>query len=101
LIVVGLLSIPRNVRWGRGSKRICRIHVRDEIKRPLETGFMEKAQAISCRQAGSQVGRRKDVIIDEIDDGSRHLPHQGRRAEIDGNLFIDGGFLKPERWPDR
>ncbi len=55
-------------------------HVAREVKQERWDRFMEKAQAISEAKLAAKVGTRIDVIVDEIDDDGRHLPHQGRRA---------------------
>ena len=53
---------------------------------------MEKAQAISAAKLEAKVGRRMDVIIDEIDDEAATCRTKADAPEIDGNLFIDEGF---------
>ena len=72
-------------------------HVPDEVKQDRWNRFMEKAQAISAAKLEAKVGRRMDVIIDEIDDEAATCRTKADAPEIDGNLFIDEGAeaLKP------
>ncbi len=51
-----------------------------EVKQDRWDRFMEKAQAISEAKLAAKVGRVLEVIVDEVDDDGRHLPHHGRRA---------------------
>ena len=67
-------------------------HVPDEVKQDRWNRFMEKAQAISAAKLEAKVGRRMDVIIDEIDDEAATCRTKADAPEIDGNLFIDEGF---------
>ena len=53
---------------------------------------MEKAQAISEAKLQAKVGRRIDVIIDEIDEDAATCRTKSDAPEIDGNLFIDEDF---------
>ena len=53
---------------------------------------MEKAQAISEAKLAAKVGKRMDVIIDEIDEDAAICRTKADAPEIDGNLFIDEGF---------
>jgi ribosomal protein S12 methylthiotransferase len=53
---------------------------------------MEKAQAISEAKLAAKIGRRMDVIIDEIDEDGATCRTKADAPEIDGNLFIDEGF---------
>ena len=55
-------------------------HVPAEVKQERWERFMEKAQAISEAKLAAKVGQTIEVIVDEIDDEARHLPHQIRRA---------------------
>ena len=55
-----------NVRGARSNA--LPDHVPEEIKEDRWHRFMEKAQAISEAKLAAKVGRRLDVIIDEIDD---------------------------------
>ena len=67
-------------------------HVPDEVKAERWARFMEKAQAISEAKLAAKVGRRMDVIVDEIDeDGVATCRTKADAPEIDGNLFIDEG----------
>ena len=67
-------------------------HVADEVKQDRWNRFMEKAQAISEAKLEAKVGRRMDVIIDEIDGDAATCRTKADAPEIDGNLFIDEGF---------
>ncbi|SFO06167.1 SSU ribosomal protein S12P methylthiotransferase [Roseovarius lutimaris] len=67
-------------------------HVASEIKQDRWDRFMEKAQAISEAKLAAKVGRRIEVIIDDIDnDGIATCRTKADAPEIDGNLFIDEG----------
>ncbi|MEQ9038761.1 MAG: 30S ribosomal protein S12 methylthiotransferase RimO [Silicimonas sp.] len=74
-------------------------HVPDEVKAERFARFMEKAQAISVAKLASKVGRRIDVIVDEVDDEAATCRTWADAPEIDGQLFIDQGFeaLEPGR----
>ena len=67
-------------------------HVADEVKQDRWNRFMEKAQAISEAKLQAKVGRRMDVIVDEIDGDAATCRTKADAPEIDGNLFIDEGF---------
>ncbi len=67
-------------------------HVPDEVKQDRWNRFMEKSQAISEAKLAAKVGKRLDVIIDEIDDEGATCRTKADAPEIDGNLFIDEGF---------
>ncbi|MBW4961246.1 30S ribosomal protein S12 methylthiotransferase RimO [Sulfitobacter sp. CW3] len=67
-------------------------HVPDEVKQDRWNRFMEKAQAISEAKLQAKVGRRMDVIVDEIDGDAATCRTKADAPEIDGNLFIDEGF---------
>ena len=67
-------------------------HVASEIKQDRWDRFMEKAQGISEAKLAAKVGRRIEVIIDDIDnDGIATCRTKADAPEIDGNLFIDEG----------
>ncbi|WP_370312311.1 30S ribosomal protein S12 methylthiotransferase RimO [Sagittula sp.] len=67
-------------------------HVPDEVKAERWARFMEKAQAISEAKLAAKVGRRMDVIVDDVDeDGIATCRTKADAPEIDGNLFIDEG----------
>ncbi len=53
---------------------------------------MAKAQAISEAKLEAKVGRRIDVIVDEIDEDAATCRTKADAPEIDGNLFIDEEF---------
>ncbi|MBO9429824.1 30S ribosomal protein S12 methylthiotransferase RimO [Sulfitobacter sp. R18_1] len=67
-------------------------HVAPEIKQDRWERFMEKAQAISEAKLAAKVGKRLDVIVDEIDEDAATCRTKSDAPEIDGNLFIDEGF---------
>ncbi|APE44296.1 ribosomal protein S12 methylthiotransferase [Sulfitobacter alexandrii] len=67
-------------------------HVPAEVKQDRWDRFMEKAQAISEAKLAAKVGRRMDVIIDEIDEDAATCRTKADAPEIDGNLFIDEDF---------
>ena len=67
-------------------------HVEPQVKQDRWNRFMEKAQAISEAKLEAKVGRRMDVIVDEIDDEAATCRTKADAPEIDGNLFIDEGF---------
>ncbi len=72
-------------------------HVPAEVKQERFDRFMEKAQAISEAKLAAKVGRRMDVIVDEVDAEGATCRTKADAPEIDGNLFIDEGFadLRP------
>jgi ribosomal protein S12 methylthiotransferase len=69
-------------------------HVDAEVKQDRWNRFMEKAQAISEAKLEAKVGKRMDVIIDEIDAEAATCRTMADAPEIDGNLFIDEDFEK-------
>lgn len=63
-----------------------------EIKQERWERFMEKAQAISEAKLAAKVGRKLEVIVDELDaDGIATCRTKADAPEIDGCLFIDEG----------
>ncbi len=67
-------------------------HVPQEVKEERWHRFMERAQAISEAKLAAKVGRRLEVIVDEVDDEAATCRTKADAPEIDGNLFIDEGF---------
>ena len=67
-------------------------HVPDEVKQDRWERFMQKAQAISEAKLAAKVGRRLEVIVDEVDADGATCRTKADAPEIDGNLFIDEGF---------
>jgi len=67
-------------------------HVAPEVKQDRWDRFMEKAQAISEAKLAAKVGRRLEVIVDEIDEDAATCRTRADAPEIDGNLFIDEDF---------
>ncbi|MWD28235.1 30S ribosomal protein S12 methylthiotransferase RimO [Aquicoccus sp. SCR17] len=67
-------------------------HVAPEVKQERWERFMEKAQAISEAKLAAKVGRRLEVIVDDVDeDGIATCRTKADAPEIDGCLFIDEG----------
>jgi len=67
-------------------------HVAPEVKQDRWDRFMEKAQTISEAKLAAKVGKRLEVIVDDIDeDGIATCRTWADAPEIDGNLFIDEG----------
>ncbi len=67
-------------------------HVAPEVKQDRWDRLMEKAQAISEAKLAAKVGKRIDVIVDEIDADAATCRTKSDAPEIDGNLFIDEDF---------
>jgi len=67
-------------------------HVAPEVKQERWDRFMARAQTISEAKLAAKVGRRMQVIVDEIDDEAATCRTFADAPEIDGNLFIDAGF---------
>jgi ribosomal protein S12 methylthiotransferase len=72
-------------------------HVPAEVKQDRWDRFMQKSQEISAAKLATKVGRRLQVIVDEVDTEGATCRTKADAPEIDGNLFIDEGFegLKP------
>ena len=67
-------------------------HVPAEVKQDRWNRFMEKAQVISEAKLAAKIGRRIEVIVDEVDGEGATCRTKADAPEIDGNLFIDEGF---------
>jgi ribosomal protein S12 methylthiotransferase len=67
-------------------------HVADEVKQDRYERFMQKAGEISAAKLAAKLGRRMDVIVDEVDGDGATCRTKADAPEIDGNLFIDHGF---------
>jgi ribosomal protein S12 methylthiotransferase len=67
-------------------------HVPAEVKQDRWNRFMEKAQAVSEAKLAAKIGRRIEVIVDEVDSEGATCRTKADAPEIDGNLFIDDGF---------
>jgi ribosomal protein S12 methylthiotransferase len=66
-------------------------HVPDELKRERRARFMAAAQAISRDKLRRKVGRRMQVLVDEVRrDGVAVARSKGDAPEIDGNVFVRG-----------
>ena len=72
-------------------------HVPDEVKDDRWHRFMAAQAAISEEKLAEKVGRRLDVIVDEVDGEAATCRTMADAPEIDGNLFIDEDFegLRP------
>ena len=68
-------------------------HVPDAVKQDRFARFMEKAQAISAAKLDAKIGQRLEVIVDTVDDQGATCRTKADAPEIDGNLFIDDGFV--------
>ncbi|MBI1172999.1 30S ribosomal protein S12 methylthiotransferase RimO [bacterium] len=67
-------------------------HVAPEVKQERFERFMQKAQAISEAKLAAKLGRKLEVIVDEVDDEGATCRTKADAPEIDGNLFIDEDF---------
>jgi ribosomal protein S12 methylthiotransferase len=72
-------------------------HVPEDVKEERWHRFMAKAQEISEAKLAAKVGKRMEVLVDEVDNEGATCRTRADAPEIDGNLFIDEGFenLKP------
>ncbi len=64
-------------------------HVSEEVKQDRWERFMQKAQQISERKLAAKIGKRIEVIVDEVDEDAAICRTKADAPEIDGNLFID------------
>jgi len=67
-------------------------HVPAALKQERWDRFMEVSQRISAGKLAAKVGRRIEVIVDEVDAEGATCRTMGDAPEIDGNLFIDDGL---------
>ncbi len=67
-------------------------HIPDELKQERWDRFMQKSQAISEAKLAAKIGKKLEVIVDDIDTEGATCRTWGDAPEIDGNLFIDEGF---------
>ncbi len=67
-------------------------HVPDAVKQDRWDRFMQKSQAISESKLAAKVGKKLEVIVDDIDAEGATCRTWADAPEIDGNLFIDHGF---------
>ncbi len=79
-----------NVRGARAND--LPDHVPDALKQERWERFMARAQEISEAKLAARVGRRIDVIVDEVDAEAATARSMADAPEIDGNVFIDSGF---------
>lgn len=66
-------------------------HVPAQVKQERWERFMEAAQRISEAKLAGKVGKRLEVIVDQVEDDAATCRTMGDAPEIDGNLFIDQG----------
>ena len=67
-------------------------HVAEAVKQDRWDRFMAVSQRISEAKLAAKVGRRLEVIVDEVDGDGATCRTKGDAPEIDGSLFIDEGF---------
>ncbi|MFK7870492.1 MAG: 30S ribosomal protein S12 methylthiotransferase RimO [Roseobacter sp.] len=67
-------------------------HVPENVKEDRWQRLMQKAQAISALKLAAKVGKKIDVIVDEVDEEAATCRTKADAPEIDGNLFIDEGY---------
>ena len=66
-------------------------HLSAEVKQERWECFMAAAQRISAAKLAAKVGRRIEVIVDEVDGEGATCRTKADAPESDGNLFIDMG----------
>jgi len=66
--------------------------VPDEVKQDRWQRFMAAQQRISAAKLAAKVGRRLEVIVDEVEADGATCRIRGDAPKIDGCLFIDEGF---------
>lgn len=64
--------------------------VPDEVKHERYERFLTHQAAISTERLASRVGRRVDVLIDEVDDEGAIGRTVWDAPEVDGRVFLDG-----------
>ncbi|WP_219893073.1 30S ribosomal protein S12 methylthiotransferase RimO [Aquisediminimonas profunda] len=71
--------------------------VPEALKEERYARIMEKTAAISAAKLAAKIGKRLDVIIDEVDEsGGATGRSKADAPEIDGSVFLrDAGHLKP------
>jgi len=70
--------------------------VPDEVKQERYDRFMAHQQAISTERLARKVGKKLDVLIDEVDEDGAVGRSSADAPEIDGNVFVDSAVpLKP------
>lgn len=70
--------------------------VPDEVKQERYDRFMAHQQAISTERLARKVGKKFDVLIDEVDDEGAVGRSSADAPEIDGSVFVDSDVpLKP------
>ena len=67
-------------------------HVPEEVKQDRWERFMAAQQRISEAKLAAKVGKRLQVLVDEVDADGATCRTMADAPEIDGNLFIDEGF---------
>lgn len=75
--------------------------VPEEIKQERLDRFMEVQSRISAERLESRLGRREQVLVDEVVDEGAVARSRADAPEIDGQVFIDGAtHLKVGDWVD-
>lgn len=75
--------------------------VPEEIKQERLARFMEVQSRISAERLESRLGRREQVLVDEVVDEGAVARSRADAPEIDGQVFIDGAtHLKVGDWVD-
>ena len=64
--------------------------VPEEVKQDRLARFMEFQSRISADRLGSRVGRREQVLVDEVVEEGAVARSRADAPEIDGQVFIDG-----------
>ncbi len=62
--------------------------VSDEVKKKRYARFMEVQQRVSAKRLKRKVGRREQVIIDRVDNGTARGRTRGDAPEIDGIVHV-------------
>ena len=65
-------------------------HIAEDVKADRYRRFMEKQQEISAELLSEKVGKKINVIIDEVDEEGAIGRSEWDAPEIDGNVFLNG-----------
>ncbi|NJD08350.1 MAG: 30S ribosomal protein S12 methylthiotransferase RimO, partial [Methylococcaceae bacterium] len=75
--------------------------VPEELKQERLARFMEFQEGISADRLAAKVGRREQVLVDEVVEEGAVARTRGDAPEIDGQVFIDGAtHLQVGQWLD-
>jgi len=75
--------------------------VPEEIKQERLARFMEFQEGVSADRLAARVGRREQVLVDEVVEEGAIARTRGDAPEIDGQVFIDGATHLPVgQWVD-